>query len=110
MLRISDGKFTSDTIINIKSISGDTTNTSQIVGKQITQANNPNDININLTAGLIENFIAFADGSNTVYQLTLLKILYLVLLLLVRQLQCQQTVVLIQVSLIILLLVLIYRC
>ena len=40
MLRVSDGKFTSDTIVNIKSITGDTTNISQIVGKQITQANN----------------------------------------------------------------------
>ena len=40
MLRVSDGKFTSDTIVNIKSITGDTTNTSQIVGKQITQVNN----------------------------------------------------------------------
>ena len=71
MLRVSDGKFTSDTIINIKSISGDITNISQIVGKQITQANNPSDININLSTGLIENFIAFAVGANTVYQLTL---------------------------------------
>jgi hypothetical protein len=71
MLRVSDGKFTSDTIVNIKSITGDTTNISQIVGKQITQANNTADNTINLATGLIENFIAFAVGANTIYQLTL---------------------------------------
>ena len=71
MLRVSDGDFTSDTIINIKDFTGDISNIDQIVGKQVTQANVALQPDINLATGLIENFIAFQQGASTVYQLTL---------------------------------------
>lgn len=71
MLRVSDGKFSSDTIMNIKSATGDVANISQIVGKQVTQANQPLQPDINLATGLIENFIGLTVGDNVVYELVL---------------------------------------
>ena len=71
MLRVSDGQFTSDIIINIKDFTGDISNIDEIVGKQLLQKNVPLQPDINQATGLIENFIAFQSGASTIYQLTL---------------------------------------
>lgn len=71
MLRVSDGQFTSDIIINIKDFTGDILNIDEIVGKQLLQKNVPLQPDINQATGLIENFIAFQSGTSTIYQLTL---------------------------------------
>lgn len=68
MLRVSDGKFTSDTILNIKQVTGPA---SEMVGKQVVQANQPLQPDINRATALIENFIAFGVGDEFVYQMTL---------------------------------------
>ena len=68
MLRVSAGQFTSDIIMNIKSVTGPT---SEMVGKQVIQANQPLQSDINRATALIENFIAFTVGDDFVYQMTL---------------------------------------
>ena len=68
MLRVSDGQFTSDIILNLIDVTGPV---SEIVGASVIQPNNPADGSINLASGGIENFISFAVADKTVYQLTL---------------------------------------
>jgi len=68
MLRVSDGQFTSDTIMNIKQVAGPVT---EAVGKQVVQANQPLQPDINRATALIENFTAFSVGENFIYQLVL---------------------------------------
>ena len=68
MLRVSAGQFTSDIIMNIKRTTGPVT---EMVGKQVVQANQPLQPNINRATALIENFIGFTVGDEFVYQLTL---------------------------------------
>lgn len=68
MLRVSAGQFTSDTIMNIKSVTGPAV---EAVGKQVIQANQPLQPDINRATALIENFIAFSVGEEFVYQMTL---------------------------------------
>ena len=68
MLRVSDGQFTSDIILNLIDVTGPV---SDIVGASVIQPNNPADGSINLASGGIENFISFAVADKTVYQLTL---------------------------------------
>ena len=68
MLRVSAGQFTSDTILNIKQVTGPA---GEMVGKQVVQANQPLQPDINRATALIENFIAFAVGDEFVYQMTL---------------------------------------
>lgn len=68
MLRISDGNFNSETVLNLINVTGPVTS---IVGESVNQANNPTDADINAASGLIENFVSFSVGANTVYQLTL---------------------------------------
>ena len=68
MLRVSDGQFTSDTIMNIKQVTGPVT---EAVGKQVVQANQPLQPDINRATALIENFIAFAVGDDFIYELIL---------------------------------------
>lgn len=67
MLRVSDGKFTSDTILNLIDVEGPVVD---IVGQQVTQANVVTEPDINLATAQIESFIAFTVVG-TVYQLTL---------------------------------------
>lgn len=68
MLRVSAGQFTSDTIMNIKQTSGPVI---EMVGKQVVQANQPLQPDINRATALIENFIGFAVADEFVYQMTL---------------------------------------
>lgn len=68
MLRVSAGNFTSDTILNIKNVVGDS---GLLIGQTIVQANKPLQPNVNLATGLVENFIAFAVGDDEIYQLVL---------------------------------------
>lgn len=68
MLRVSAGQFTSDTIMNIKQTTGPVT---EMVGKQVVQANQPLQPDINRATALIENFIGFAVADEFIYQMTL---------------------------------------
>ena len=68
MLRVSAGQFTSDTIMNIKGVTGPVT---EILGKQVIQANQPLQPDINRATALIENFIGFAIADEFIYQMTL---------------------------------------
>ena len=68
MLRVSAGQFTSDIIMNIKQTTGPVT---EMVGKQVVQANQPLQPDINRATALVENFIGFTVGDEFVYQLTL---------------------------------------
>jgi hypothetical protein len=68
MLRVSDGQFSTDIILNIKSVTGPITD---IVGGSVIQSNNPSQSTINLASGGIENFIGLQVGTDTVYQLSL---------------------------------------
>lgn len=68
MLRVSAGQFTSDTIMNIKQVTGPA---GEMVGKQVVQANQPLQPDINRATGLIENFVGFAVGDEFIYQMTL---------------------------------------
>ena len=68
MLRVSAGQFTSDIIMNIKQTTGPVT---EMVGKQIVQANQPLQPDINRATALVENFIGFTVGDEFIYQMTL---------------------------------------
>jgi hypothetical protein len=68
MLRVSAGNFTSDIILNIKNLTGDS---ALLVGQTVVQANKPLQPSVNLATGLIENFVAFAVGDDLIYQLVL---------------------------------------
>nr|BCU99867.1 MAG: hypothetical protein CM15mV30_1710 [uncultured marine virus] len=68
MLKASDGIFTSETVLNLKSLTGDVT---QITGQLVTQPNNKNDANINLATATIESVVGFVVGANQIYRLTL---------------------------------------
>jgi hypothetical protein len=68
MLRVSAGQFSSDTIMNIKQVSGPV---EEIVGKQVVQANQPLQPDINRATALIENFIGFQVADEFIYQITL---------------------------------------
>ena len=68
MLKASDGIFTSETVLNLKSLAGDVT---QITGQLVSQPNNPNDANINLATATIESVVGFVVGTNQIYRLTL---------------------------------------
>ena len=68
MLRVSDGQFTSDIILNLIDVTGPV---SEIVGASVIQPNNPADAVLSILQVCIENFISFAVADKTVYQLTL---------------------------------------
>lgn len=68
MLRVSDGQFSTDIILNIKNVTGPI---SEIVGASVIQANNPSQSTINLASGGIENFLGLQVGTETVYELAL---------------------------------------
>ena len=67
MLRVSGGQFTSDIIMSLKDVTGPFT---EMVGKQVVQANQPLQPNINRATALIENFTGAQVGTNFIYQLT----------------------------------------
>jgi hypothetical protein len=67
MLRVSGGQFTSDIIMSLKDVTGPIT---EMVGKQVVQANQPLQPDINRATALIENFSGFQVGANFIYQLT----------------------------------------
>lgn len=68
LLRVSDGNFNSETVINLYNVQGPT---AEIVGGQLVQENNKDDPTINLAFALIENFLSFAVADRTIYQLVI---------------------------------------
>jgi hypothetical protein len=68
MLRVSDGQFSTDTIINLKQVTGPTADT---IGNQIVQENNPFDPDINRATALVENVLSFAVANEFIHQFTL---------------------------------------
>ena len=64
MLRLSDGKWSSQNFIRCTQTTAQAVNNSQLlVGQKITQANNPASDTINLATAIVENVTKFQQGS-----------------------------------------------
>ena len=64
MLRVSDGKWSTQTFIRCTQTDAQAVNNSQLlVGQTITQANNPADDNINKATAIVESVTKFQQGS-----------------------------------------------
>lgn len=68
MLRVSDGNYSTDIIINLKEVTGPVADS---IGGSIVQENNRDDPNINRATALIENFVSFAVANETIHQFTI---------------------------------------
>ncbi len=64
MLRISDGKFSTNTFIRCtQTVPQALNNPIFLIGQQITQANNPASTTINLATAIVENVTKFREGT-----------------------------------------------
>ena len=64
MLRVSDGKFSTNTFIRCtQTVSQSLNNPIFLIGQQITQANNPASTTINLATAIVENVTKFREGT-----------------------------------------------
>ena len=64
MLRVSDGKFSTNTFIRCtQSTAQALNNPIFLIGQQITQANNPASATINLATAIVENVTKFREGT-----------------------------------------------
>ena len=63
MLRVSDGKFSTDTFIRCTQTAAQSVNSPIfLTGQVITQANNPADSDINEATAIVENVTIFQEG------------------------------------------------
>ena len=70
MLRVSDGKFSTDTFIRCTQTAAQSVNNPIfLVGQQITQSNNPADADINEATAIVENVTIFQEGSVVVTEI-----------------------------------------
>ena len=70
MLRVSDGKFSTDTFIRCTQTAAQSVNSPIfLTGQQITQQNNPADADINEATAIVENVTIFQEGSVVVTEI-----------------------------------------
>ncbi len=70
MLRVSDGKFSTDTFIRCTQTTAQSVNSPIfLTGQVITQANNPADSSINEATAIVENVTIFQEGSVVVSEI-----------------------------------------
>jgi len=70
MLRVSDGKFSTDTFIRCTQTAAQSVNSPIfLTGQQITQSNNPADADINEATAIVENVTIFQEGSVVVTEI-----------------------------------------
>ena len=70
MLRVSDGKFSTDTFIRCTQTAAQSVNNPIfLVGQEITQQNNPADADINEATAIVENVTIFQEGSVVVTEI-----------------------------------------
>jgi len=64
MLRVSDGKFSTNTFIRCTQTTAQAVNNPIfLIGQEITQANNPADATINAASAIVENVTKFREGT-----------------------------------------------
>ena len=68
MIRVSDGKWDSQLVMRCIATTGDTL---KLIGRTITQPNDPGDANINEATAVIENAFKFQIGSNEITEFIL---------------------------------------
>ena len=70
MLRVSDGKFSTDTFIRCTQTAAQSVNNPIfLTGQQITQSNNPADADVNEATAIVENVTIFQEGSVVVTEI-----------------------------------------
>ena len=70
MLRVSDGKFSTDTFIRCTQTAAQSVNSPIfLTGQVITQANNPADSDVNEATAIVENVTIFQEGSVVVSEI-----------------------------------------
>ena len=70
MLRVSDGKWNTQTFIRCTQTEAQAVNNPiELVGQTITQANNPADDNINFATAVVENILKFQEGTTQIIEI-----------------------------------------